>query len=313
MRLQINPNALATFHKIGDCKTSVLVVDNFLANPDEIREMALTLSYSTPQRVVYPGYNASINLCGLKEMHTWIMERMAEHFFPQSIPNHILLNNFKKRITVFATLACDKSKLPYPFFDQHIDADPSIWLASVLHFSLHPEARGTGFWKNIALESEHLSTIQDPPFLLRLEEDFGLTFTKPLLKLIKKGSLLTMEDLFPFLFSDSQSEPFSRQSGEKWKLMHFVEAKFNRLVVYPAWLFHSIIDESQFKELTLDNMRLTMNTFHGVPYDLNKPIKIGLDYDFIPYSYDFYRPIKGLAIEDDVFDLKISSRGSRTE
>ena len=41
---------------------------------------------------------------------------------------------------------------------------------------------------------------------------------------------------------------------------------FNRLVAYPGYQLHSLIDTTGFLDLTVENARLTMNQYIGMPF-----------------------------------------------
>src|SRR5438132_10931920 len=73
MKLQFNPDAVITWHEIGDFGTWVMVVDDFLRNAEEVRAYALSLAYSVPIRGdYYPGTRAFVSAHGASEIVQWI-------------------------------------------------------------------------------------------------------------------------------------------------------------------------------------------------------------------------------------------------
>jgi hypothetical protein len=52
----------------------------------------------------------------------------------------------------------------------------------------------------------------------------------------------------------------TRDFGE-WEMIHYVPARFNRLVVYPTWQYHSVATKRYAPPQTMEEARLTMNIF----------------------------------------------------
>jgi hypothetical protein len=128
--------------------------------------------------------------------------------------------------------------------------------------------------------------------LLRLESFLGLRLTAKLPEALMSIPAFDTGMMEKLIFRPIPGrKPFSIAEDENWKLLKFVPAKFNRLVVYPTWQIHSVIDELDPEILTVENMRLTMNQF--VEY----PLSEGIAPSKLKYPRHFYRSIAGLRSE----------------
>ena len=76
------------------------------------------------------------------------------------------------------------------------------------------------------------------------------------------------------------------EDDDTWKRVGYIPAKFNRLVVYPTWQIHSIVDRTNPNILNAETIRLTINQFVDYPFprELTSP-------DAFPSS--IYRPVEG--------------------
>jgi hypothetical protein len=286
LRLEINPNARLQWHEFGAAATPALVIDDFLANAEEVRRFALGLAYDAPGKGdYYPGWKAMVPLDGGSELVRFCAERFLARLYPGGARPPYLTTRELRSTCTFAVLAAHRDRLPADFYDQH--ADGRSWLATVLHLSHHCEGRGTAMWRHRATGLESWLPA-DMVQVRRIEESLGLRLREQLDRALARFPAFSLDDLFKALKANPQRRPFSAVEDEAWERLAYFPAGFNRLVVYPTWQLHSIVDEQDPAELTTDTMRLTLNQFvdYPVPRDLqpNGP----------NYPWSFYRPVAGL-------------------
>jgi hypothetical protein len=83
---------------------------------------------------------------------------------------------------------------------------------------------------------------------------------------LKHAPGVTYKDWMHSLFDDHAiPPPFPGHDHGPWELIGAVPAKFNRLVVYPTWQFHSVVMNKPKPSISIDNVRLTLNTFMKHP------------------------------------------------
>lgn len=289
--LKINPNATITWHEIGEYGTAVLQVDDFLTNPSEIRAFALSLTYSPPwDDDYYPGIATSVNLHSGLELLRWVSEQaLLKRFSKGNRPADIQYQGGTPCFFMVKTI--DADEVPETFFEQH--ADTTYWLSTVLHLSEYHESRGTAFWEHRHTGLQHWSRA-DPIMARRLEATLGLRLSEQLDEAFRRGApLYESADMAKIFRRKSGRPPFSAREDENWRLLGFVPSKFNRLVAYPSWQIHSIVDEAHCGPLTVENMRFTMNQFISYPFPRAAPRSA--------YPTPVYRSVAGL---NDIRNVK---------
>lgn len=289
LTLTINPSAKVTWHPIGDYGTVVMQVDDFLLDPEAIRSLALSLAYSNPSsgQDYYPGLRSTVSLAGSIDLIHWVGERILENLFPKGDrPPEVSLQGGTGCLFCIKTI--NAKDVPANFHDQH--SDGSAWIATVLHLSHSEEARGTAFWEHRPSGLQHCSRA-DPVMSRRLETRLGLRFSRQLdVAFVRGAPIFESSDIYSKLFVRKEGRTaFSAEEDEHWKLLKFVPARFNRLVAYPAWQIHSIVDESRVSNPSRENARLTMNQFLNYPFKREAVC-------CSPYPRSIYRPVEGLAI-----------------
>lgn len=263
MKLHINEHAHIQWCLVGDHATPVMVVDDFLANAADARVYALGLAYSASRADYYPGLKAIVTLDGANDCARWIATRFIERLFGAAVPPYVTTTAISSPRCVFSVFACNRAALPAMYSDKHVDS--TSWLASVLHLSHVTAKRGTALWQHRPSGLQSWPIHKNPAEIHRLEMlDLGLKFTPQLEEAARKLPQLSGHDLFKAVFT-SYATPFSDEESSDWRLLKNVDARFNRLVVYPTWQIHSIVDMLDIEKLTIDNARLTMNQFIDFP------------------------------------------------
>jgi len=288
MELQINPRCVTTRFWVGEWRTPLIMVDDYLGNVEALREYALSLSYG-PSGDSYPGLTAQATLAGGGTSARWIGDQMIAQLFDDR-PPHITTAGYGSNVCRFAVMACNPARLPKLYLDQHADSTKR-WLATVLHLSHDTDGRGTALWQH--RPSGMQSWFSGDALHIKLLEslNLGLHVSPQLDEALRRVPVRSAEELSRLLFrSNNGRKPFSAAEDSEWHLLHFVAARFNRLVVYPTWQIHSLVDEFAQKSISVETMRLTMNQYVDYPV----PTELGLSGSRPTYSPDAYTVVPGL-------------------
>ena len=203
----------------------VIIYDNFYGDGEAIRNLALDMKYEEPRDKNYPGVNTEMSYFSdeMREFFCWLTGENIDRSEGSAC------GHFRK------TFAADRSK-------QLIHADlpnlKTVW-AGVLY--LNPDEHvvdetgsyrdcGTKFWRHRRLGLEHLP--MDPS----IAAQYGFN---------------SLDDVKTFMETDGIDETL-------WSETQRIPPKFNRLVVFRPWLWHSI--GGQFGENS-ENCRLTQLFF----------------------------------------------------
>jgi len=285
VRLSINPSCVIAWQPIDDHGTHALVVDDFLTDASALREHALELAYSPPATPDnYPGLKAYASLPGAAEIKRWIADQVLARRYPDGAPGVFRTDDYDPH-GAFSVFACNRDAPPPELEDQHTDG--IAWLAAVLHLSTRSEDRGTAMW-------EHRPTglqqwiVTDPVRLKALEARLGLRLSAQLERIVRTVPIAASGDVARLLRPTPGRRPFTNAEDERWRLLAYVPARFNRLVAYPTWQLHSVVDMSPIDRPSLDDARLTFNQMIEFPFARE------LTRTHSPYPREFYRDVRGL-------------------
>ncbi len=268
MRLQLNQpeNFAVEVRRIGEDKNPVIIVDNVLANALEVREFALGSRFSAGHEGdYYPGYMSACSLPGMTQLTRWVAEFAWRNVYQLEDAPFLDL----KEVASSSFFAAFAPRMDGSFINVHVDSHS--WLAVVLYLSPPAIESGTAFWRN--KESALQSFIGGEDSLLgiqKVEALFGVNILDRLKQAYAMDPVVSMNEVRERLFASKKvSPPFSAESCDVWERLDHVSVKFNRMVVYPTWQFHSVAYPNYLPPKHLRDARLTLNTF--VKYPLRKP------------------------------------------
>jgi hypothetical protein len=185
---------------------NIIVIDDFHDNPSEVRQFALSREYPTPKNHTYPGLNSTRSLDGIyynDKMHDRIQSAIGRTVIPQS-PDKTGGDCGYFRIS----LAADS-------FEQDIHVDPGSDWGGVLFLNIgsqcDPES-GTSFWRHKKFGSERV------PMTPEEGKIYGYSDYEELRSNIIYGDGL---------------------DRSLWDRYCFVPMKYNRLVLFSPYLWHS--------------------------------------------------------------------------
>ena len=259
-RLRLNDvgDMEVNIESIGDQKFPLLVVDNLYQDPSYVRDVALSMEYSPPQRA-HPGMVAKLET-DIAELHKLVWEHVGKPF-GYSIENAINRSSFPGM--TFMKIHRAKEDLTIHQCRPH--ADP-VRIAGVIYLNL-PEhcVGGTAFFKHRASGAEAcvLPRQKTDPFdqqFIAKARELGAfesydrycreMFAMPYLEFIK-AVLTTMP----------REKDYPTDSNEDWEMTRKVEMKFNRLVCYPGFLIHAGYYRYEWFGDDITEQRLTQNVF----------------------------------------------------
>ncbi len=177
---------------------SLLILDDVLANAEDVRQAALKLDYPEPERAYYPGRNSrqGVNIEGLTQL---CCELTGEHLTPLPAAG---AGRFR------VTLQGDEERDGYA----GIHVDDCHW-SGIMYFSRPEDCQGgTDFFRHIPTGMEHA------PYKQEHLEQAGVTTYRE--------------------FVDTISRPHSKDFS-KWERIMRVPMKFNRLILFRPWLWHT--------------------------------------------------------------------------
>ncbi len=216
--------------RIGRERHEILVVDEFLAEPEAVRKQALGLSYERPA-YPYPGVVAHpagvepefVSALGTLLGRTLLPERVRFRFSVVMVgPDELL--------------PCQR--VP------HVDP---VLVAGLVYLSrVGAAGGGTSFYRHRLTGVESLPAAPDAAY----RETMG------------RFGFDCLEDWASFLLTPPpEARGYISGSTEQWERVELVEMRWNRLLVYNGKLFHSAsIPEGNIGE-EWEQRRLTLNLF----------------------------------------------------
>jgi len=164
MRLSVHPDITITYHRFGNEKAPLLVIDNVVREVEELALYAVKLQFSS-NSAFYPGVRAE-----------------APHEY-----QHFLLNNFAGEFHKFFELPSEKFSLSLCHYSltttpaselkllqriPHFDSLERNGLASVYYLFKKPLG-GTAFYRHIKTDFESIDESRKKQYLISLESENG--------------------------------------------------------------------------------------------------------------------------------------------
>ncbi len=220
---EINSDCEVRVTHVGQGQHKVVTADHFYQYPDKVLKLALELPYTNQFEIIgnFPGVRASVNVSTqplIQTISTLWEAPLQSAFNPQPM--------------VFSGITNQDYRLNIGQRQPHIDQDITamIWL--------NPEETcvgGTGLFRHKPTNLERLSVTPDDAIKnladrLELSDEF--------LKSQDGYENFQNSMIFNPLFA-CQENRYINDGNEYWELIHLIEMKPNRLMIFDGRCFHS--------------------------------------------------------------------------
>jgi hypothetical protein len=237
LNIRLNPNAEIEQHPINE-KFTAIVVDDFLLNPDEVLEFAVSnqAAFEMPERS-YPGKVLDLDATYFRELTRFVRSSLSRVF---SFARSDLQDTCQFSLTTLQPHEFSWiQRLPHT--DYRRDPGRENYALLVYLFD-KPEMGGTGFFR-----------YRDEKFW---ESMAPRQFNDP------DGGLETVQTRYPMFL---EPPVYSHKSDEAVELITSIPAKFNRMICYSGDVPHSAcIPDASLLSDDCKTGRLTLNSFASV-------------------------------------------------
>lgn len=226
----INPSQTITLERIGNEKTPILIIDDFLLDCDPLIGIAQrNNNFSLGDSSIYPGVRALLP----KEYVIALLHAVAKLLYETyQIPKHMRIAPLGMHYSL-VSLPPDSLNIVQQV--PHFDTSRMFYFA-LLHYLNPLPHGGTGFFRHKVTGYERISDTRESEYLKILETQFN-------------QHKITLDGYFV-------------ESREEFELYHQIDYKPNRIVLYPGNLLHSgLIDGATDISDNPETGRLTANTF----------------------------------------------------
>ena len=212
---------------VGNEKTPVLVVDNFLHEAEALLGFAIKFGEFRDGTDFYPGIQSNVPKFYSQALQTYLPDIICEAF-------NITRENISHSRSTYSMVLTPPARLAIPQARPHTDTINKNKLACV-HYLCTPEKGGTSLYRHKATGFETLSPERMDEYAQYLEREAKDT---------------------------SWQKKYINGSNQYYEEIGRYEANFNRLIMYPSDALHSasIPENFQFRPNPVVG-RLTLNSF----------------------------------------------------
>ena len=201
----INENYAVTVETYGNNKDKIIVVDDFYANPHQVRQLALDIPASFNQRIRGNNPAWRFNAFYVLDSMAWVFDQLCRQYYP-NIMSHWTPNMMSESFMRATFMVNVMQSENLPPMSPHMDNPSGLNFASTIYLNTENESNGgTSFYEFAGKES-----IQDNDSYNYYDKEK----TTPITKYI----------------TDSIGD---------WEMTGMVPMKFNRMVLYPQNMLHT--------------------------------------------------------------------------
>lgn len=229
----LNPNLFQQAYRVGNEQTPVFVVDDFMLDYSGAIEEAIKLSYAKDKESVgayYPGIRAPVGA----EYGMSLLTHTAQIFYKIfRVPNQLTL--FPQNGS-YSLITKQEQEMDLLQCIPHFDNNDTFSFA-MLHYLNEGDFGGTGFYRHVPTGFENITAGRKAEYLHSAQQYMA-----------RNG--------------DPKQHYFTH-STDHYELIHKVDYKPNRLVIYPATILHSAFIENPERDVCLNPKtgRLSANFF----------------------------------------------------
>ena len=228
IRLNLHADLKALVLRIGQDKTPVLMIDNFLAQPETLAEIAATRTFAAPDKpVMYPGVRALAPEAYVQAFRTFLPKAMCDTFGLTSA-DVVSCRSIYSLVTVPPEHSAVRQRIP------HYDGIEANMFAS-MYYLCGKEMGGTSFYRHRRTGFEHITSARAQSFSAALQDE--LEASAP-----------------PSGYINGDTALFQQTAS--------FDARFNRLVIYRATMLHAGDIAADFRfDPNPRTGRLSINSF----------------------------------------------------
>lgn len=228
----ISQESKGTLHQVGDEKTPIFVIDDFMVNTKDIINEATNLHYidSQEHNSYYPGVRAPVG----EAYGMAVLKAIAPIFYNVfKVPKNLTLYPQDGQFSLLTQHEKDMNLLQcIPHFDNNI-----AFSFAALHYLNLGEFGGTAFYRHKPTNFENITKERKSTYMNEAQH-----------------------------FIDKHGTPekkYFTHSTDHYELLSVIDYKPNRLVIYPSSLLHSAFIENPQDDINNDinTGRLTSNFF----------------------------------------------------
>jgi hypothetical protein len=251
--------------ELGEHRYPALVVDGFYRDPDLVRAFALALRYRAPASM-HPGYAALASL-PLEPFVSFVYGLLGHWYYasPEAMEKEGGACQFFRVEQRLHEPPRPASSRPH--------ADIQL-LSGMVYLTPPDECRGgTSFFRHVETGAQALlpkdlmkgRCPERPSHLWAVDEDCRDRIWRhggcePYEQALRDGRVSGYDEYFSRIMNTPGNEGgYILESCEGWDLLQTIEMKYNRLVVFPAFLLHSGHLHPEWFGATPEGCRLTQN------------------------------------------------------
>ena len=229
---QINTKSKNTLLKVGNEKTPIIIIDNFLVDPQLAINFAVKQSFVSGKEHnnFYPGVRTPVD----SDYGNTVLKAIAPIFYNViGIPEHLTLQPISGSYSLLTQHEENMDLLQcIPHFDNNL-----MFSFAILHYLNEGDFGGTALYRHKPTGYENINELRKPHYMEEAQQHINT-----------KG--------------DPERKYFT-QSTNHYELLEVIAYKPNRLVIYPSTLLHSAFIENPINDVNSDPTtgRLTANLF----------------------------------------------------
>ena len=207
--VQINPIITPQIITVGNEKTPVIIIDDFVINTEElIADACNNASFNAVKDSYYPGLRAPLP----DEYLTKVLQTVGQGI--SRVYQVPLRLNLKAENAYYSLITTQEKDLHHLQKMPHFDSSGQYYFA-ILHYLNSDPHGSTGLFRHVPTDFERINDT-------KLEHYFNAaqTFNNE---------------------NDDPAQQYFKTSTAHYQLIHQIEYKPNRLVIYPGNLLHSIL------------------------------------------------------------------------
>ena len=230
---KLNPNLKQQAIRIGNERTPIFIVDDFMGDYQGAIDEAIALAYRSDKDSVgayYPGIRAPV---GTHYGMALLQQTAAIFYQVFNVPKTLTLHPLNGSYSLVTKQEHEMDLLQcIPHFDNN-----QTFSFAMIHYLNNGEFGGTGFYRHKPTGYENISASRKEHYLKASQQFINQ--------------------------NGAPKQCYFTESTDHYELIHKVEYKPNRLIIYPATLLHSAYIDNPQRDVSSDPKtgRLSANFF----------------------------------------------------